>query len=82
MPQTRTSLALTPAVIPLLQPRKLDYAMIKDAGFRNKNEFMLSYPITRQLSSYIIDKNLANQEAWVEYGSLVLYARAIYLSIT
>ena len=43
---------------------------------------MSSYPITRQLSSYIIDKNLANQEAWVEYGSLVLYARAIYLSIT
>lgn len=45
MPQTRTSLALTPAVIPLLQPRKLDYAMIKDAGFRNKNEFMLSYSL-------------------------------------
>ena len=28
----------------------------------------LMYPITRQLSSYVIDKNLANQEAWIEYG--------------
>ena len=29
----------------------------------------------RQLSFDVIDKNLANQEAWTEYGSLVLYAR-------
>ena len=28
------------------------------------------HPIIRQLSSYIIDKNSANQEVWIEYEGL------------
>ena len=39
-------------------------------------------PIICQLSSYVIDKNSANQEAWIKYSSLVLYTRFTYLSIT